>query len=216
MTQQRPDDPVPNPSTITMQDEREPPVSPGGVLTGPEIGYLVGRGDIEIDPFDPERLNPNSYDLTLAPEVLVYQPSDGGFDTKTRQWCNFELRMGGPAGPQKVTLTDEGHWFFPGDCVLASTVERTYTPNHVPRIKAKSSVGRMFVEVGRSAAFGDVGFNNTWTLPLTFAVPVKLYPGIRFAQVYFSTVVGEREAYSGRYQHKPAGVQAATADGGRI
>ena len=41
------------------------------ILSGKAIAERIGD-DIEIDPFDPGRLNPNSYNLRLHNELLVY------------------------------------------------------------------------------------------------------------------------------------------------
>ena len=42
------------------------------ILTGEEIRRRLGS-DIKIDPFQPNQLNPNSYNLTLHNELLVYE-----------------------------------------------------------------------------------------------------------------------------------------------
>ena len=42
------------------------------ILSGHEIHRQLGR-DILIDPFDESRLNPNSYNLSLHDELLVYE-----------------------------------------------------------------------------------------------------------------------------------------------
>ena len=44
----------------------------GSMLTGSEILHQVEKGKIEIDPFDIERINPNSYNLSLNKELCVY------------------------------------------------------------------------------------------------------------------------------------------------
>ena len=41
-------------------------------LTGNEIKKRIKTGEIIIDPFDESRLNPNSYNLSLCPQLLVY------------------------------------------------------------------------------------------------------------------------------------------------
>ena len=41
------------------------------ILSGKEIQRELGKR-IFIEPFDPSRLNPNSYNLTLHDELLVY------------------------------------------------------------------------------------------------------------------------------------------------
>lgn len=44
----------------------------GGMLTGSEIEKQIKKGNIGIDPFDPNCINPNSYNLKLHPQLLVY------------------------------------------------------------------------------------------------------------------------------------------------
>ena len=41
------------------------------ILSGLEIQKKMGK-EIIIDPFDPRKVNPNSYNLTLHNELLVY------------------------------------------------------------------------------------------------------------------------------------------------
>ena len=43
-----------------------------GMLTGDEIERQIKKGNILIDPYDPKRINPNSYNLCLHPQLLVY------------------------------------------------------------------------------------------------------------------------------------------------
>ena len=42
------------------------------ILTGEEIRRRLGD-DVRIDPFNPTQLNPNSYNLSLHNELLVYE-----------------------------------------------------------------------------------------------------------------------------------------------
>ena len=42
------------------------------ILSGDEIKQNLGT-NIEINPFEPDQLNPNSYNLTLHPDVLTYE-----------------------------------------------------------------------------------------------------------------------------------------------
>ena len=42
------------------------------ILSGKEIARRMGK-EIFIDPFRPEQLNPNSYNLTLHNELLIYE-----------------------------------------------------------------------------------------------------------------------------------------------
>jgi len=43
------------------------------LLTGPEIARLVQAGELKIEPYNPDQLNPNSYNLRLCDKLLVYE-----------------------------------------------------------------------------------------------------------------------------------------------
>ena len=45
----------------------------GGMLTGAEIEKQIKKGNIAISPYDEKCLNPNSYNLKLHPQLLVYE-----------------------------------------------------------------------------------------------------------------------------------------------
>ena len=51
------------------------------ILSGKMIREQMGK-DIVIEPFDQARLNPNSYNLSLADELVVYE--DGVLDMKKK------------------------------------------------------------------------------------------------------------------------------------
>lgn len=44
-----------------------------GMLTGTEIERRVMKGHIQISPYDPKCINPNSYNLKLHPQLLIYK-----------------------------------------------------------------------------------------------------------------------------------------------
>lgn len=48
----------------------------GGMLTGSEILRQIKKGNISIDPFDPNKVNPNSYNVTLNKRLKVYSRND--------------------------------------------------------------------------------------------------------------------------------------------
>lgn len=45
------------------------------ILSGKEIEKHIGK-EIIIEPFDRSRVNPNSYNLTLHNELLVYENNE--------------------------------------------------------------------------------------------------------------------------------------------
>ena len=55
------------------------------ILSGPAIKHRLGT-DIKIEPYSDDQLNPNSYNLRLHEDLLVY--SDLPLDMKKKQSSN--------------------------------------------------------------------------------------------------------------------------------
>ena len=152
------------------------------ILSGHEIRRQLGR-NILIEPFDENRLNPNSYNLSLHDELLVYE--------------EVVLDMRKSNRVERITIPEEGLVLAPNQLYLGRTVERTETHNYVPMIEGRSSVGRLGLFVHVTAGFGDVGFAGFWTLEM-FAVQ----PGVPICQIFFHQITGEITEYaSDKYQH---------------
>ena len=63
------------------------------ILSGKEIARHIGE-EIVITPFNPKRLNPNSYNLTLADELMVYDNYE--LDMKKKKYrTSFKDPAGG-------------------------------------------------------------------------------------------------------------------------
>jgi dCTP deaminase len=166
-----------------------------GMLTGAEIQQQVASGRIKIQDFDPRYLNPNSYDVALAPKLLVYKP---------RRWYTpwrKPLVWGAKNPPDEIiTMPTSGYMIRPGWFYLGSTVEYTETQDYVPAIDGRSSGGRLSLHIHATAGFGDIGFTGVWTLELYSIIPVWVFPYARVAQLSYQTVQGEiRDKYQGRY-----------------
>ena len=97
------------------------------ILTGTEIKAQLG-GNIVIDPFDDSQLNPNSYNMCLHNELLVYE--------------EIVLDMHRPNRFRRYTIPQDGFVLQPNQLYLARTVERTETRNLVPMLEGRSSIGR--------------------------------------------------------------------------
>ncbi len=157
------------------------------ILTGNEIRRRLG-GDIEIDPFREEQLNPNSYNLTLHHDLMIYE--------------EVVLDMRQPSRFRRLSIPESGLVLSPNQLYLGRTVERTKTRNLVPMIEGRSSVGRLGLFVHVTAGFGDVGFEGFWTLEMFAIQPVKIYPGVKICQIFYHEVTGEITEYkSGKYQN---------------
>ena len=190
------------------------------ILTGSKIIEEVKNGNIEITDFDESRINPNSYNLRLAPTLKVYNGNPSILErvkkgsVKTANFINpFDLKqkfgnvaildMNYKNSTREVTIPSGGFLLEPGELYLARTVERTFTDKYVPVINGRSSVGRLGISIHVTAGFGDVGFDGTWTLEITAEKPVVIYPDVEICQIYFETVEGETDIqYQGRYQHQ--------------
>jgi len=157
------------------------------ILGGKEIIKRVEKGDIYIDNFDPEKVNPNSYNLTLNNKLLVY--------------TGDVLDMKSPNKYRTIEIPEEGLVLQPGTLYLARTNERTITEKLVPMLEGRSSIGRLGMSIHVTAGFGDVGFDGFWTLEIYCVQPLKIYPNVEICQIYYHTIDGEYDKYrSGKYQ----------------
>ncbi|WP_026999513.1 dCTP deaminase [Eisenibacter elegans] len=162
------------------------------ILSGKEIERRLGT-DIHISPYDPKRLNPNSYNLRLHHELLVYTTD--------------ELDMKKPNPTSQLTIPEEGLLLEPNKLYLGRTIEHTTTTNLVPMLEGRSSIGRLGMFVHVTAGFGDVGFSGYWTLEIFCVQPIRIYAGVEICQIYYHDLLGDFEIYqSGKYQHNE-GVQ---------
>ena len=141
-----------------------------------------------IDPFDEAQLNPNSYNLTLHNELLVYE--------------EVVLDMSKPNRVRRIIIPPEGLVLSPSQLYLGRTAERTETQNYVPMIEGRSSVGRLGLFVHVTAGFGDVGFCGYWTLEMFAVQPVRIYPGVQICQIFYHEISGAITEYnSEKYQN---------------
>lgn len=156
------------------------------ILTGKEIEKRLGN-DIVIEPYEAEQLNPNSYNLRLHNELLVYKGDI--LDPKE----NNET--------ETIIIPEEGFVLEPGQLYLARTLEYTETHGLVPMILGRSSVGRLGITVHITSGFGDIGFCGYWTLQLTCVKKVRIYPNMKICQIFYHDVLGEYDSYdSKKYQ----------------
>lgn len=164
-------------------------------LSGPEIARQVNNVNIGISPFDPGRLNPNSYNLSLGRKLLCYAP--GSFSSPDAM---FSTRRKPPPADE-VEIPDTGFILQTGWGYLGTTVERTYCEGLVPILDGRSGTGRMFLMVHVTAGYGDDGFDGHWTVEMVALVrPVEVFPGDQLFQIRFEPVVGDRMPYRGSYQ----------------
>lgn len=157
------------------------------ILSGKSIEKRLGS-DIFIEPYNKEQLNPNSYNLRLYDELLVYE--------------NNVLDMKEPNNIKRIKIPEDGLVLETGKLYLGRTVEHTRTENLVPMLEGRSSIGRLGLFIHVTAGFGDVGFSGYWTLEIFCVQPIKIYPRVEVCQIYYHTIDGEYDKYvSGKYQN---------------
>ena len=156
------------------------------MLLGKEIEKKLGS-EIIIEPFNRKQLNPNSYNLRLHNELLVYDEDilDMKKENKTKS----------------IIIPEEGLVLEPGKLYLGRTIEYTETKNYVPMLEGRSSIGRLGLFIHVTAGFGDVGFKGYWTLEIFCVQPIRIYPSVEVCQIYYHGIDGDYEEYSsGKYQ----------------
>lgn len=166
------------------------------ILSGKSIHQHLGT-TIIIDPFRPEQLNPNSYNLRLHQDLLVYDEE------------HLDMKKENTAHP--VTIPEEGLLLKKDTLYLGRTLEYTETHGYVPMLEGRSSIGRLGLFVHITAGFGDVGFSGFWTLEMFCVQPIRIYAGVEICQVFYHSIEGDYETYrgdgrSGKYQNNQ-GVQ---------
>ncbi len=151
------------------------------ILTDKQIEASIQSGEIVIDPFDPNCLGTNSYDVHLGKTLGTYH--------------NLTLDAKKHNTIETFEIPEEGYVIRPGILYLGVTDEYTETHNAVPFLEGKSSVGRLGIDIHATAGKGDVGFCNTWTLEISCVQPVRIYAHMPIGQLIYFKIDGNIENY---------------------
>lgn len=146
------------------------------ILTDREILDSIEKKTIVIEPFRPDRLGSNSYDVHLGKTLARYD--DNVLDARKHNTITtFEI-------------PEEGYVLKPEEFYLGVTEEYTETHASVPFLEGKSSIGRLGIDIHATAGKGDVGFCNYWTLEISVKQPVRVYAGMPIGQLIYFAVNG--------------------------
>ena len=180
------------------------------MLNDHEISKAIEAGDISIEPFNLNRLQPVSYDLTLAKDIRV--PREDIHTIRTREWDDYRpgTKYYGTVpswGPHTTgrEIGPRGWRLLRRQFILACTREYVkLSPGIAARVEGKSSLGRLGMAVHITAGFIDPGFEGQITLEIANLAPwdIELYEGMPIAQIVFEPVTPPQRDYSktGRYQ----------------
>ncbi|MBY0309771.1 dCTP deaminase [Patescibacteria group bacterium] len=165
-------------------------------LSDTDIKKAVESGAITLEPFDPARLQPASYDIRLGNTFLINEAhSIQAIDPAKKIY------------PQTQTLTiPDGEEFVlhPGVSILGYTKEKFGSNEFLIELNGKSSLARIGLIVHNSASIVNPGHFLHMALELCNLnnVPIVLRPGMEIAQLTFSTLSSPpRQFYAerGRY-----------------
>jgi dCTP deaminase len=158
----------------------------GGWLTGYKILEEVEQKNIFIEPFYLECLNSNSYNYHLAKEIK--RITSDVIDCK----CEDEYEI--------IEIPESGLILQPNECYLGSTEEVFGSNVYASLITGRSSIGRKFITNHVTAGLIDQGFLGNITLEITVQKKTRIYPGIKFGQIFWFSTVGKPFLYKGKYQ----------------
>ena len=163
------------------------------ILSGKEINKQVENGLIRIDPFNTDQLNPNSYNLRLHSDLLVYDSNI------------LDMKEKNTTSP--LTIPEDGLLLEPQKLYLGRTIERTATDKYVPMLEGRSSVGRLGLFIHITAGFGDIGFAGFWTLEIFCVQPIRIYADLEICQIFYHTIDGDYDLYQSKKYQLNEGVQ---------
>lgn len=157
------------------------------ILTGKQIQQEVEAGMIDLNPFQASHITTNSYDLSLGDTLISYQEEILD-PKKDNAYEKFEI-------PSEGILLEKNSFY------LGHSKEIVGSDHYVPIIHAKSGTARLGLFVHVTADLIDIGSHGEVTFQLFATLPVRIYKGMKIAQVTFWVPKGEIKLYEGKYQN---------------
>jgi dCTP deaminase len=149
------------------------------ILSDRTLKEKIRKGEIVIDPFSEEFLQPASYDLHLDDKVLIFDKEKYGL---------IDVKKKSDALMKSIKIKEDGYVIHPGDFILANVKEVTGVDDkHVGRLEGKSSLGRLGLVIHVTAGFLDPGNKLRLTLEMVnlSGLPIRIYKGMKIAQIAF-------------------------------
>lgn len=195
-----------------------------GAYSNSEILAALENNHIIINPFNGTQVNGSSYDVRLGEwfykikdkdstkpaifnpydESHIDQHFDGPYQAVPHEQIVEQL---GIRPLNNIPLDAKVILFQPGERILGHTTEFIgIKPPGTTSMQARSTIGRLGINVCQDAGWGDPGYVNRWTMELynnNQLDPVILSVGTRIAQLVFyhtGAVTGEYSELSGNYQ----------------
>lgn len=152
------------------------------ILADRDILKAIETSDLEVFPLNRDFIQPSSIDLTLSSIIRV-------FDERRTELIDIK-RCTDPSQP--IDVGQEGSFIVhPHDFILGSTCEKiALSSSLAAKIEGRSSLGRLGLTIQASASYIAPGFSGNITLEITNVsrIPIKLYAGMRIAQIVFEVL----------------------------
>jgi dCTP deaminase len=167
------------------------------ILTGTDIVRQVNAGQILIEPFHPENVEPNSYGFHLGDSMICYD----------------EVALDCKKSPKLKTLPllADGVLLVPGVIYLGSTLERMGSDHYAATLYARRSTSTLGMWIQVSAPLGHTGALIPWTLEITVVHPILIYPRMKIGKIAFWRPQGEIRGYQGKYSRSRSAVPSRLA-----
>lgn len=197
------------------------------ILTGSEIKRQIKEDRIEISPYFEEKVQPNSYDISLGDKVSYYSLTDYfiqvgqhneatcfekygmlALNATTDEDCGFIRTIPVLDSKQNNTMitdiiNDNGYVFLPNILYLVESSEEFWSDKFVSEVSGTSSLARLGITVHKTAGYSNLGHRFKWVLEVEVTHAVKVYKGMKIGQVYFHTTHGDNDIqYDGLYKDK--------------
>ena len=170
------------------------------VLVDHQIRAGIENEAFEITPYNPDQVNPNSYDLRLGDEFKYYS---GYMATPIDPYIERDVKLG-------LTSRTGRYIIKKHEYILGSTLESISLPDNLcAELNGKSSLARLGVQIHQTGGWIDCGFSGTITLEIfnSGPRPVVLYPGMLIGQLVFHPTEPAEEPYNRRGSSKYNGQQ---------
>lgn len=168
------------------------------ILADRTIKKYLDQGEIYIDPFNMDYLQPATYDLTLDKHFLK-------FDTTKYSEIDTRKPVDDMMAEYMIENDEDPFVLHPKEFALANIFEVTGVSDKiVGRLEGKSSLARLGLIIHTTAGFLDPGNKLRLTLELFNAgsMPIKLYYRMKIAQIAFEEL---DERCERPYGHKDLG-----------
>ncbi|MFZ1682525.1 MAG: dCTP deaminase [Candidatus Zixiibacteriota bacterium] len=152
------------------------------------VEYLIAQELVVKPILEPTlQIQPTSLDLRLGTSFAIIRNAEFTYLDLLKE--PREARREAAKYMQRYDINfNQDFVLHPGEFALASTYEYIRMPSFLSgRLEGKSTWGRLGLLVHSTAGFVDPGFEGALTFELVNVgkAPIKLFPGIRIAQICF-------------------------------